>query len=502
MYIKAVEKSAVSVTRNIFWVLFSNIFGKFFSLISGIIIARILFPKDFGIISMAATFSGLIAVFSRLGLEAFILSRPEISKVGINSVNILNMIVGMAICIIMIIGGPVAASFYKTPEIKYILIFSGLSFFISSLSAIPRALLVKEMKQNVISKISVLLSIMSSTLTIIFALNGFHYLSFVYPTFITAIITTIVFIYITNWKFSFAFDKETIRHTFKYSKSFLSQFVLSYFVYNADYIFIGSLLGPILLGYYFFGYEKALIVSITAHSVVCSVFFPLLSKHQTDNIELKKVFFSLLKKQVFILYPITFLLIVLAPEIIQTVFGSKWNNSILTFQLILGYTFFQTLALSNHVLFDATGKPKQNLKHFLLITPICMIAIFLGVKIDGLRGVSIAAFISHSLASILLFMRTCKVYNWKLEEFLLIPIRNFIPILLQLPFIILIKIYLNNIMAPQCIFIILIVPISLVLYLLTSKILLKETFDSTFLAVKKEIIKIFSDNTALKDISS
>ncbi len=76
------------------------------------------------------------------------------------------------------------------------------------------------------------------------------------------------------------------------------------------------------------------------------------------------------------------MLIILAKEVINIIYSSRWDNSILTFQLLLGYTFWKINASIVHVLFDAVGKPQENLKHFLVVTPICIITFLVGTKLE------------------------------------------------------------------------------------------------------------------------
>jgi len=477
-----------SLSQKVSFVLFASIFKHGLSLFSGIVTARILFPQDFGIISMAATFAGLIDVFSRFGFEAFIMSRQEISTKEVNSVYLSNILIGIFSAIIVIIGAPFVAHIYKTPQVQHILVFSAILFFINSLASIPRALLIKEMQQEFISKVEILQGFLNTAFIIIFALLGFRYLSYVIALLIANSVVCLIYLATTKWKFSIAFDKKILKQAFVYGKSFLPKTILNYFVYNSDYIFVGYLLGSTLLGYYCFGFDKALILASVLVGVHCNIFFPLFSKIQTNAQELKKTFFSLVEKQTFVLYPLIFIQILLAKEIINIIYGSRWDNSILTFQLILGYAFLRTTSSIIHVLFDAVDMPEQNLKHFLLITPMCVAAFFVGAKMGGLIGVSIAAFIIHSFTTSLLFVRASWVFKWGLKEIALSLSKFFIPLLLQMPIIIPLKIYLTNINLPNYAILLIIIPTCLILYLFFVRLVLKDAYENIVLNYGKKIL--------------
>lgn len=478
----------ISLTKNAFWVLFASIFRQGLSLFSGMVTARLLFPQDFGIISMAATFSGLIDVFSRFGFEAFIISRQEISDRETNSVYLSNILMGILSSIVVIVGAPFVALAYKTPEVKYILVFSAILFVINSLSSIPRALLIKQMRQDFISKIEMFQGFLSVILVITFAFLGFRYMSYVLALLIANSIVCVIYLVTTKWKFSLELNKNILKQAFIYGKSFLPKTILSYFVYNSDYIFVGYLLGSTLLGYYCFGFEKALILITMLVGLHCNMFFPMFSKIQTQPAELKSKFFSIVEKQTFIAYPLIFIQIILAKEIINVIYGSRWDNSILTFQLILGYAFLRITSSVIHVLFDAVNMPEQNLKHFLLITPMCVVAFLTGAKMGGLFGVSIAAFAIHSFATWLLFIRTCKVFRWEFKEFVFVVSKCLIPLILQLPIIFYLKRYLVHLSLPGYMILLIIIPVCFVLYFLFTGLILKNLFNEVVVGYGKKIL--------------
>ena len=440
---------------------------------------------------MAATFAGLIDVFSRFGFEAFIMSRQEISNKEVNSVYLSNILIGIFSAIIVIIGAPFVAQAYHTPQVQHILVFSAILFFINSLASIPRALLIRDMQQEFISKVEILQGFLNTAFIIIFALLGFRYLSYVVALLIANSAVCLIYLATTKWKFSIVFDKKILDQAFVYGKSFLPKTILNYFVYNSDYIFVGYLLGSTLLGYYCFGFDKALILASVLVGVHCNIFFPLFSKIQTNAAELKKTFFSLVEKQTFVVYPLIFIQILLAKEIIGLIYGSRWDNSILTFQLILGYAFLRTTSSIIHVLFDAVGMPEQNLKHFLLITPMCVAAFFIGAKMGGLIGVSLAAFIIHSFTTSLLFVRAGLVFKWGFKELVALLSKCFIPTMLLMPVIIPFKMYLNAINLPNYMIVLIIIPACLALYLFFASLTLKDTYNDMVLNYGKKILGKF-----------
>ena len=189
------ESRTISLAKNSSLVLFASLFRQAISIASGVVVARILFPEDFGIIGMAATFSGLIDVFSRFGFEIFVISRKEINEKEINSVYLSNIVLGIISAVVVFLGAPFVSIMYKTPEVKYILFIAAFLFIVNSLMSIPRALFIREMRQDFVAKIEILHGFLNTSLVIIMALCGLRYLSYVIALLIANLIICAIYLY-------------------------------------------------------------------------------------------------------------------------------------------------------------------------------------------------------------------------------------------------------------------------------------------------------------------
>jgi hypothetical protein len=153
-----------------------------------------------------------------------------------------------------------------------------------------------------------------------------------------------------------------------------------------------------------------------------------------------------------------------------------------------------------HVLFDSTGKPDQNLKHFLIVVPICMIGIFIGTKVGGLVGASIAAFLVQSLAVIILMVRVVKKFEWSFKDVFLTSLKPFIPIAVQFPILIVIKEFLNYINTPYLAILMIIPLVFFFIYVLLTKFFLKDIYESIILTMFNKILIKAGINKELEEV--
>ncbi len=89
--------------------------------------------------------------------------------------------------------------------------------------SVPRSLLIKNMQQGFVAKMEMLQGFFNSIFIILFAISGFHYLSYVYALLISNLIICSIYMYKIKWKFSKKIQKYVLKDAFNYGKSFFTK---------------------------------------------------------------------------------------------------------------------------------------------------------------------------------------------------------------------------------------------------------------------------------------
>jgi lipopolysaccharide exporter len=437
----AVPKVAkqASFLQNLLWTSGGSMLTRLLFLMSSMFTARLLSPEDFGIIGMAATITMFIDTSSANGIDNFIIQQHDTVQDDLGTAFILNTLITVILTVLMLLLAPTAAAFYHKTQLVYVIILGAAYFFMSSISKIHRGLLLKNMQQDIFSKIDIVSNFINFIGILFFAFSGFKYLSYIYALLIAQTGKTIALFCIVQFKTKLSFSMESAKRILTYSKSFLPQYLLSYFLSQTDYIIAGVLLGSKILGLYYFGFEKAFIILFFIQSITRPVFFPVFSKLQQDPEALKRKYFEFASYFMGLLFPVLLILLVCADEVFGFLYGSQWNNSILTFKLLLCYCFFSIMHELTITLFNATGHPVQNLKHYLLITPVSIVLFWIGTANFGIQGLSIAAFIVHTSSAILLFIRANRFFHWPIYSQLSSIFKHLLPILVLLPLLLVLE---------------------------------------------------------------
>ena len=115
-------------------------------LIVFIILARILSPREFGLMGMLIVFVNFAALFSELGFASALVQRKEIEERHRSSIFWLNIMIGIGLTVIIASSAPLIAGFYREPALVPIAMVVAINFTTGSFKVVQTALLQREMK--------------------------------------------------------------------------------------------------------------------------------------------------------------------------------------------------------------------------------------------------------------------------------------------------------------------------------------------------------------------
>src|SRR5699024_5947311 len=110
--------------------------------------------------------------------------------------------------------------------------------------------------------------------------------------------------------------------------------IFNYFALKGDYFFVGRILGAYSLGIYTKAYNLMQLPTSQFVRILSNVLFPAASAIQDDNERTRKVFLKSIGVVSFIMTPICFMIVVLAPNIIVGIYGAKWAEAVVPLQIL------------------------------------------------------------------------------------------------------------------------------------------------------------------------
>jgi len=175
------------------WTGISQFLSQAFQFIVIIILARLLYPEQFGIVGMAAIFTGFISRFNELGLSAAIIQRKNINEMHLSTSFWTSLATGIILCILTIIVSPYIADYFQEELVRPILIISSINFIVGSFTVIPRTLFTKSLDFKKLAIVEIYATFISGLISILLAVKGYGVWSLVLGGISNSFISVLIF---------------------------------------------------------------------------------------------------------------------------------------------------------------------------------------------------------------------------------------------------------------------------------------------------------------------
>lgn len=321
-----------------FWSLFERFGYLTIQFLSNLVFARLLMPEDFGVIGILLVFTSLSTVLVDGGLASALIQKKEINDADASTMFFTNLGLSVAIYIIIFLIAPLIATFFKNPDIGFLLRVIEIIVVIDAFSAVQTALLSREMKFNLLAKYKIIAIVVAVIISLSCVFAGMGVWSLVIQYVIYSLVRALLLWLRSCWRPNFIYSKESFTSLFGYgSKLLIAQFISELYV-NFQSILIGRKFLARDLGFYTQAKQLQQVPVQSLSNVVNTVSFPAFSQLQDDKDKLKLMVRQNLKGLVFINTPLMFFLSVVAAPLLVFLYSSKWIQSVPYFQfLCLGF---------------------------------------------------------------------------------------------------------------------------------------------------------------------
>jgi len=355
--------------------------------VSMVILARLLFPKDFGLVGMVTAATGFIGLFRDAGLSLATIQRDTLTKGHVFTLFWVNLGVGCLLGALSAILAPVLVSFYHEPRLFWITVTFGIAFVFQGATAQHRAILQRNMRFRKLALIDTVSWVGSIALAIAMAATGFGYWALVSMTIGQTVLSSVGTWLTEGWIPGAPGPLEEIRSMLRFGGAVSLNSVLSYLAYNTDKILLGRFWGAETLGIYGRAYQLANLPTENLNSTLALVAFPALSRLQNEPARLRNYFLKGYRLFLSLNMPITVSFALFADDIIRVFLGPRWHEAAPVFRLLAPTVMAFGLINPFFWLLLATGQVRRSLKMALVFTPTIILGYACGLS-RGPRGVA------------------------------------------------------------------------------------------------------------------
>jgi len=381
------------------------------------VLARLLSAQDFGLVNAAQIVIGFSSLFSHLGIGPAIVQRKVLTEQHITTGYTVSLITGVSFTLLNCFFAPVIASIMNMSELTEIIRVISLLFIVQSFNIIPHSLLARNLRfkqQTIIQLISYVFGY--GLVGIVMALLDMGVWALVWAQISQAIIGTVCATIFQPYPKKITINKLALNDLFYFGGGFTIARVANYLANSGDNFVVGRWLGKEALGNYSRAFQIVLMPSTLFGSVLDSVLFPAMSTMQENNVSLKNAFRRGVLFIAVIIFPISILSVILAPEIIRIFLGENWSDVILPFQILALGMLFRT----SNKMSDSLARAKGAVYNRAWRQALFAIAVFVGAWVGsygGLPGVAFGVLLANLLNYCLMAQLSLKILSMSWKEF-------------------------------------------------------------------------------------
>jgi len=374
------------------------------SFVIKLVLARLLYPEEFGLVGMATVFIGLVQVFNDLGIGAALIQRKDEDLREAHFHTAFWTGVGWAVLMYLVVSfivAPFAASFYEEPILESLIPVLGLGILSSPVNLVHKAQLTKNMDFKKIALISNSSNITSGILSLILAFAGAGVWSLAFNSVASIVIAMPLFFIATKWKPKIIFERQAFKEVFGFGIYTTGTNITNYLIGSVDYLLIGKLLSAQALGTYTFAFILTDTFRSRLMSVMNTVLYPLYSKMQDNPANLKKYYLKVVEYNSVMIFPVMVFFITMADPVLLVMFGEKWTDSIEPLRVLSVAVMVHMMVNSNTALIRGMGRPGLEMKLQIFKAAIFLPMLYFAIVHFGVVGAAYAVLINKIIAVVI-----------------------------------------------------------------------------------------------------
>lgn len=346
-----------------------------------IIMARLLTPKDYGLIGMLAIFLAVAQSLIDSGFSQALIRKQDRTDVDNSTVFYFNIVVSSALYLILFIAAPFVADFYNQPELTSVMRVVCLGVILNSLAVVQRALLTVRIDFKTQAKASLSAAVISGCIGIVLAYCGFGVWSLVVQQLLNLSVNTLLLWIFSKWRPIAVFSWKSFHELFAFGSKMLASGLLDTLYRNIYPIVIGKLFSASSLGHYTRAQQFSEFPSSNVTGIIQRVTYPILCGIQDETERLEAVYRKFLKLSAFIIFPLMIGMSAVARPFIDIVLGKQWGFCGQLLQIICFAMMWYPIHAINLNLLQVKGRSDlflrlEIIKKILGITVLCITAPF------------------------------------------------------------------------------------------------------------------------------
>lgn len=362
------------------WSFAERILAQLVTTVVGLILARILSPDEYGVISIVMIFINICDVFVTAGFGTAVVRKRQADKTDFDTAFYLSFVMSVVLYAVLFLSAPYIAKFYDMEILSSVIRVLGARLILTSLNNIQQAHIQRQMAFKKFFWATLFGTIISCIVGVVMAYSGFGVWAIVSQYLTNTAIGTVALAIIGGWNPGFSFSKSKAKEISSFGiKALCSQFIGTAQA-EIQSLLMGKFFGASQLAFYEQGRKYPALFITNVDTAVNKVMLPSYAKVQDDMQELKRLLRKSIRLGVYVLVPIMIGFFVVSERFVQVILTDKWLECVPFLQIFCIIYLLRPLCTSCHQALLAINKVG------------IVIAIMVAINVVSFGGMFVAIF--------------------------------------------------------------------------------------------------------------
>lgn len=348
------------VADTIKWSLIDKVATQILYAVTGIVLARMLSHDDFGLVGAVMVFQAFANLFVDSGFSSALIQRKAPTRLDYSTVMWFNIAMAVGIYALLYFCAPLIADWFQgDARLIPLSRVMFLSFILTATAIVPTNRLMKQMDVRMIAVADSAALAAGAVTGIWLAVCGYGAWAIVWQTITLSAVKSAVLWATTSWRPLWSFSWKALRSFFSVGMGVMGASLLNTVFLNIYSFFIGNRAGMASLGLYTQADKWSKMGVMSIGQSLVQAFLPPLSQIQDRPDEFAHATAKMNRCAAYLTFPALGLLAVMAAPIFHLFFGTKWDASIVLFQILLlrGVFTVMSMVYNNYIL--ALGRSRM-----------------------------------------------------------------------------------------------------------------------------------------------
>lgn len=345
-----------SAFGGVIWKLSERICAQLVSMIVSVILARILLPDDYSLVSIVMIFFAFCNVFISGGLNTALIQKKNIDPVDYSTVLCVSLAVAALLYVLMFFCSPLIARMYGKAQLIPIIRVMALTFFINAFKSVLSAYTSRNLQFRKFFLSTIVGTVISAFVGIAMALNGFGAWALVAQEMTNSVFDAVILSFTTRMKLVAAFSSDRLKSLFQYGWKIFVTSIISTLYDQINPLIVGLKFSTADLAYYSKGNSFPGLINSTINDTLAAVLFPVMSKVQDNKEDVLNITRRYVKVASYVMFPVMIGFYAVAESFVKVLLTEKWLSVVPYIRIFSISYMFNLIHVGNLQAIKAIGR--------------------------------------------------------------------------------------------------------------------------------------------------